>query len=121
MVLETNRKLPDWLRGEWCNGALALQDIYPGEPKTLEEVDDRLMRQRWVRALLSGDLKAAHTAWGKWQGYTGRDPWEDPGWSRFLEIQRFGEKLWDGFDASRFQEHFWLNTFLSYWPDARPE
>jgi len=117
-VVGTKRELPEWVRGEWCNLTLAEQDIYPAGPKTLEEVDDWLLRQRWVRALLSGDLKAAHAAWGKWQGYTGRDPWEDRGWSNFLKIQRFGESLWDDFDASRFDERVWLKTSISYWPNT---
>lgn len=118
MVSDPMNELPDWIKGDWCDPAVAEQEMDVDQPRTLEEVDDRLLRLRWVTALLAGDLKAAHRAWGKWQGFTGRDPWEDRGWSNFFELQRFGERLWDDFDAARLHERVLLNTLISCWPDA---
>jgi hypothetical protein len=108
--------LPDLIKGDWCNVELAAQVDDSINPEMVEEIDYQFLKGRWARDLLVGDLKAAHKAWGRWKGFTGGDPWEDPGWSNFLELQRFGETLWEDFDASRFRELVWLSTFISYWP-----
>jgi hypothetical protein len=108
--------LPDRIKGDWCNFELAEQASGSSTAETEEEIDHKFLKGQWARDLLIGDLKAAHKSWGKWQGFTGRDPWEDPGWRNFLELQRFGDSLWKDFDASRFRELEWLRTLISYWP-----
>jgi hypothetical protein len=108
--------LPDRIKGDWCNVELAAQVAGSVNPETVDEIDYQFLKGKWARDLLTGDLKAAHKSWGKWQGFTGEDPWEDIGWRNFLELQRFGERLWKDFDASQFRELLWLRTFVSYWP-----
>jgi hypothetical protein len=96
--------LPDLFKGDWCNVELAAQVDDPVTRETFEEIDYQILKGHWARDLLVGDLKAAHKSWGRWQGFTGGDPWEDLGWRNFLELQRFGERLWEDFDASQFRE-----------------
>jgi len=108
--------LPDRIKGDWCNVELAAQAADSMTPETDEEIDSEFLKSLWARDLLKGDLKAAHKSWGRWQGFTGGDPWEDLGWRNFLELQKFGDRLWKDFDASRFRELLWLRTFISYWP-----
>ncbi|MEJ2717108.1 MAG: hypothetical protein P8182_08200 [Deltaproteobacteria bacterium] len=113
-----SQELPEAYRGPWCDRELARQNDTCDECGVEERVDRRL-RDHWARALLSGDLKRAHKLWGKWQGFTGNDPWEDNGWRRFWELQRMGGKLWEDFDASNMQGKMLLRTFISYWPGFR--
>ena len=108
--------LPDWIKGDWCNVELAEQASDSVILGTVEEIDRQFLKSQWARDLLIGDLKAAHKSWGKWQGFTGGDPWEDVGWRNFLKLQRLGERLWKDFDASRFRDFVWLRTYISYWP-----
>ena len=110
--------LPDWIKGDWCNVQLAEQTDDTVDAKTVEEADKQSLKSQWARYLLTGHLRAAHKSWGKWQGFTGGDPWEDDGWRNFLELQRFGESLWEDFDASRFEEYAWFRTYISYWESA---
>jgi hypothetical protein len=110
--------LPDWIKGDWCNVELAEQVDDPVTPETVEEIDHQFLKCQWARDLLGGDLKDAHKSWGRWQGFSGGDPWEDQGWRNFLELQRFGERLWNDFDASRFRDFVWLRTYISYWSGA---
>ncbi len=110
--------LPDRIKGDWCDIELAAQADDSGTPETVDEIDHQFLKSQWARSLLLGDLKAAHKFWGKWQGFAGGDPWEDAGWRNFLELQRFGERLWEDFDASRLQEFLWFRTYISYWPGA---
>ena len=108
--------LPEMIKGDWCNVELAAQVDNAVIPETAEEIDHQFLKCQWARDLLGGDLRSAHKSWGKWQGFAGEDPWEDFGWRNFLEIQRFGERLWKDFDASRFGDFVWLRTHISYWP-----
>jgi len=110
--------LPDRIKGDWCDVDLAEQADDPVTTETVEEIDHQFLKRQWAKYLLIGDLKAAHKSWGKWQGFTGGDPWEDVGWRNFLELQRFGETLWKDFDASRFRDFLWLRMYISYWPGA---
>ena len=110
--------LPDWIKGDWCNVELAEEASDSVILGTVEEIDHQFLKSQWARDLLIGDLKAAHKSWGKWQGFTGGDPWEDDGWRNFLELQRFGESLWEDFDASRLEEYAWFRTYISYWESA---
>jgi hypothetical protein len=110
--------LPDMIKGDWCDVELASRADESVVPQTVQEIDHQFLKREWARDLLRGDFKAAHKAWGKWQGFAGKDPWEDVGWRSFLELQRFGERLWEDFDASRFHEFVWFRTFISYWPGA---
>ena len=88
-----SQELPEPYRGQWCDRELAERNDRCDECGA-EESDDRRLKSHWARALLSGDLKRAHKLWGKRQGFTGNDPWEDDGWRRFWELQRMGDKLW---------------------------
>jgi hypothetical protein len=117
-MLTKLRDLPEAIKGDWCNVDLVAESLAldAATPETMEETDYRHLKSHWVRDLLGGDLKAAHRSWGRWQGFTGGDPWKDSGWRNFLELQRFGERLWDDFDASRLGDLVWLSTFISYWP-----
>jgi len=110
--------LPERIKGDWCNLELAAQVDNAVIPETVEEIDHQFLKSQWARDLLSGDFKAAHKSWGKWQGFTGGDPWEDVGWRNFLELQRFGESFWKDFDAARFEDFVWFRTFISYWPSV---
>jgi hypothetical protein len=112
------RELPEAYRGQWCDRELARQNDMCDDCGT-EEDDDRRLRDQWATALLSGHLKRAHKLWGKWQGFTGNDPWEDDGWRRFWEFQRLGDGIFDDFDASNMQEKMLLRAFISYWPGLR--
>jgi hypothetical protein len=114
-------ELPDQVKGEWCNVRLASQAADLVIPETVEEIDYQSLKGKWARDLLTGDLKAAHKSWGKWQGFTGGDPWEDDGWRNFQELKRFGETLWKDFDASRFRELVYLRSFISYWAGVDSE
>lgn len=105
--------LPPFFRGEWCAIEKAIR-TYHGEDGTLLKTVDKYMRDMWANALIDGRLKEAHRHWGKWQAFKGNDPWEDKGWRNFWELQKFGETLWDDFDASQYQERMWLKTFISY-------
>jgi hypothetical protein len=84
----------------------------------LEEKNWIVLREQWASALLKGDFKTAHKLWGKWQGFSGNDPWDDEGWRKFWEIQRYGEKFWDDFDATHFEDKMLLEIVLSYWPGS---
>ena len=108
--------LPDWVKGDWCDLDLAERSDDYSIPENDEDEDYKYLRRKWAGDLLRGDLKSAHRSWGRWQGFTGGDPWEDRGWRNFNELQEFGEQLWKDFDASRFEELVWLRTFISYWP-----
>jgi hypothetical protein len=113
-----SQELPEAYRGRWCDRELAEQNDTCDECGAAES-DALGLRNRWARALLSGDLKRAHKLWGKWQGFAGNDPWEDDGWRRFWVLQRMGDKLWEDFDASNMQGNVLLRTFISYWPGSR--
>jgi hypothetical protein len=108
--------LPDLIKGEWCDLDLARKASIRASSERLENSDYVFLKGQWARDLLRGDLKAAHKSWGRWQGFSGGDPWEDLGWRNFSELQKFGESLWDGFDASRIGEFVLLRTLISYWP-----
>jgi hypothetical protein len=105
--------LPDGIKGEWCDLELAKKASATAATNSVEDVDYVFLRGQWAKDLLSGDLKAAHKSWGRWQGFSGVDPWEDLGWRNFLELQKFGESLWEDFDASRIGELVLLRTFIS--------
>ena len=107
--------LPQAFKGEWSRIDLAIR-TYTGDEKNLLGTVDKYMRDLWAEALIEGNLKAAHKLWGKWQSFQGNDPWEDEGWRNFWELQKFGETLWDDFDAASFQEKMWLKTFISVAP-----
>lgn len=111
------QELPEAYRGQWCDRKLAEQN-YTCDECSAEESDDRRLRNQWATALLSGNLKRAHKLWGKWQGFSGNDPWEDDGWRRFWETQRLGDGIFEDFDASNMQDKMLLRVFISYWPGS---
>lgn len=110
--------LPEFVKGDWCNVDLLTKAFDAANFETEEESDYEHLRNQWAKDLLGGDLKAAHRSWGRWQGFTGGDPWEDSGWRNFMETQRLGERLWEDFDATRLGDLVCLQTYISYWPDA---
>jgi hypothetical protein len=118
---ENSIHIEERYRGPWCDGARARSVHEQLDESMYIDPYDRRLPEQWAEALLNGDLKSAHKLWGKWQGFTGQDPWEDRGWRNFWEVQKFGEKLWTGFDASSDDDKLVLNTFISYWPGADSE
>jgi hypothetical protein len=110
--------IPEKYRGPWCDEENARSTS--NAPFTHSEADEHLeiLRRQWARFLMDGDLKRAHKLWGKWQGYSGQDPWEEPGWRLFWERQRGGEKLWEDFNALDSEDKIVLRCFISYWGDA---
>lgn len=116
MKSEQLENLPERVRGDWCDLETALKQDETVAAETLEDFNDYFLKNQWAQDLMVGDLKAAHKSWGRWQGFTGKDPWADTGWRNFLELQQFGERLWDDFDASQAQERVWLRVLISYWP-----
>jgi hypothetical protein len=109
-----SKRLPEEYVGSWCDTGWAERIL----AKEIQENQKYVaqLRIQWAEALLSGEMKRAHKLWGKWQGFSGNDPWEDDGWRNFWEIQRFGEEIWHDFDASRASEWTLLSTYLSYLP-----
>ena len=117
--METMLKdLPDRIKGDWYDVGLAEQIGDSVILETAKEIDHQFLKSQWAKYLQIGDFKAAHKSWGNWQGSAGGDPWEDAGWRNFLELQRFGERLWKDFDASRFRDFVWLRIYISYWQGA---
>ena len=113
-----SQEIAESYRGAWCDESLAMLKDEHGDDAAGLEYYGGFLRELWASALVKGDLKSAHKLWGKWQSVIGRDPWEDEGWRNFWELQRFGEKLWDDFNAAQDQDRVLLQTFLSYWPEA---
>ncbi len=107
-------QIPEQFKGNWCNVELA-EEVNSFDNKQSEDHDEQQLRERWAKALLDGDMKKAHRAWGRWQGLNGGDPWEDAGWRNLWEAQRHGERLWEDFDVSDAGEKIWLRMFISYW------
>lgn len=110
--------IPRDYEGDWCDRDVAhdvLENDF-GDSEELASVANPAIQ--WAHALLRGDIHSAHKLWGKWQGYAGNDPWEDPGWRLFWEVQRFGEHLWEDFDAAEVDERAYFTTFISIWPEA---
>ncbi len=112
------QKLPERFRGEWCDERQARMVHDMGGASVGAGRHDSHLPEAWADALLKGDLPGAHKLWGKWQGYTGRDPWEDHAWREFWETQKFGEQLWDDFDASTCADKQVFHTKISYWSDV---
>lgn len=110
--------IPEKYWGPWCDMEIAELIMDPDMREAPSEDDESELRDAWAEALMEGDLKMAHRLWGKWQGYSGGDPWEDEGWKTFWDTQNLGETLWDDFDASRPQEKLLLTTYVSYWDQA---
>lgn len=107
--------IPEDYRGPWCDEESARSAYQDSLARSDADRGAGLLRRQWARFLMDGDLKAAHKLWGKWQGYSGRDPWEDPGWRNFWVRQKSGEKLLADADDSELQEQTVLRCFISYW------
>jgi hypothetical protein len=116
--MERYANIPERYRGPWCDMEIAEIVRDPDADNMYPQEDEAQLREAWAEALLEGDLNSAHKLWGKWQGYSGNDPWEDPGWKTFWDTQNFGHTLWDDFDASETDEKLLLKTFISYWDKA---
>jgi hypothetical protein len=112
-------QIPERFKGGWCNAELAekVDSDFSGDEQS-GELSEEQLRERWAKALLAGDMKSAHRAWGRWQGFNGGDPWEDSGWRNLWEAQRRDEQFWKDFEDSICQEKVWLRTFISYWEGA---
>jgi hypothetical protein len=109
--------IPERFAGDWCNAELAEQ-VDSSEGGQSDELDERRLRGLWAKALLAGDVRAAHRAWGRWQGLSGGDPWGDAGWRNIWDAQRNDAHFWKHFDGPAFQETLWLRMFISYWEGA---
>ena len=109
------KTLPKGFRGDWTKIDQAIR-TYEGEEGNMLAAVDKYMRDLWADALIDGDLKTAHKHWGKWRAFKGDDPWDDEGWRNFWELQKFGEALWDDFDATEYRDKMWLKTYISIAP-----
>lgn len=110
-------QIPERFIGDWCNAELAGQ-VNSSASGQSDELDESKLRERWARALLDGDIRTAHKVWGRWQGFSGGDPWEDTGWRNLWEAQRSDEHFWKDFDGSSWEEKLSLRMFISYWEGA---
>ena len=114
-------EIDEFYKGAWCDENLAVQQEERSDDVAGMEYYGSFLRELWASALIKGDLKSAHKLWGKWQSVLGRDPWEDAGWSNFWELQHFGERLWEDFNAAKANDNILLRAFLSYWPGTDTE
>lgn len=114
-MVNTYANIPERYQGSWCDTELAEMILSHDSIEGNVEEDEPELREAWAEALNDGDLKMAHRLWGKWQGYSGKDPWEDDGWRNFWEAQNIGATLWEDFDASKVEERILLKTYISYW------
>ena len=106
--------IPEDYRGPWCDEESARSACQDSKERPESDGGAALLRRQWARVLMKGDLKAAHKLWGKWQGYSGRDPWDEPGWRNYWVRQKSGEKLW-AVDGVEPEEQIVLECFISYW------
>ena len=120
-MTEPFQNIPKRYRGPWCDQENAKTTREDESSETGFKLGEDQLRRDWANALLKGDLRSAHKLWGKWQGYSGQDPWEEEGWRNFWEArQAAGERREETADERDVNDAVY-RTYISYRPGLRED